>query len=73
MNYYKISEEQLLEFLRSNYKLIALENGGVDNWSFCNEAMSNYIEAVKPLEAKKDYWFYDLAKDALKGYERNKL
>ena len=69
MTYYKIPEEQLIQLLKSDYELIALEDGGVDNWPFYGEARQNYVEAVKPLEAKKDYWFYDLAKDALKDFE----
>ena len=31
MKYYKITEDELLNFIESNMRLCALEKGGVDN------------------------------------------
>lgn len=37
-----ISKEELAELLRASYKLSCLESGGVDNWTWYDEALSDY-------------------------------
>lgn len=41
---YKISEEQLLELLECQARWYALESGGVDNWTWYGESLSDYIK-----------------------------
>lgn len=50
----KISKKRLKELLKSEAKLTALENGGVDNWDFYDEAMSSYNDSIE-LEEKCEY------------------
>lgn len=44
----EISKHKLAELLRDRYKLEALENYGVDNWSWYNDAMSDSGEGTFP-------------------------
>lgn len=37
-----ISKEELADLLRASSKLSCLEAGGVDNWTGCYEALSDY-------------------------------
>lgn len=70
--YYKISEEQLLDLLASSAKLIALENGGVDNWAWCGDSISDFLNQVieeNQLDPDDDFWFEDVAKLDIKYYE----
>ena len=46
MNYYKISEKDLLELLTSDLTLGHLEAGGVDNWSWYGMGRREYLEEV---------------------------
>ena len=39
-----ISQKKYAQLLDNSRKLNALENGGVDNWSFYGEAMSEYYD-----------------------------
>ena len=39
MTKYVLSEEELLSLLKYEAKLIALENGGVDNWEWYGESI----------------------------------
>ena len=41
---YKVSKEQLLELLECQARYYALEGGGVDNWVWYEESLSNYIK-----------------------------
>ena len=41
---YKVSKEQLLELLECQARYYALEGGGVDNWVWYGESLSNYIK-----------------------------
>ena len=41
---YKVSKEQLLELLEYQARYYALEGGGVDNWTWYVESLSNYIK-----------------------------
>lgn len=41
--YFAISESDLRFMLKNSFKCIALENGGVDNWSYYYDAICDYI------------------------------
>lgn len=41
---YYISEDRLLELLQEEAELIALQNGGVDNWDWYDESCQNYLD-----------------------------
>ena len=47
MKYYKITEDELLNFIESNMRLCALVNGGVDNWVMYGVSLDNFIEYNK--------------------------
>ena len=42
MKFYPISEEELRDLLYCRHMLAALECGGVDNWSWYGESISDY-------------------------------
>ena len=42
-NMVMITKEELIELLESYYTLTALEYGGVDNWEWCGESSSNFL------------------------------
>ena len=44
MKYYPISEEELRDLLYCRHILTALECGGVDNWLWYGDSISNYKE-----------------------------
>ena len=46
MNYYKISEEDLLELLTNDLTLGHLEAGGVDNWSWYGMGRREYLKEI---------------------------
>ena len=39
-----IPKEELIELIEALYKLTALENGGVDNWEWCGESISDFLD-----------------------------
>ena len=39
-----ISMQEYIDLRRAYKKLTALEDGGVDNWEWYDEAMENYVE-----------------------------
>lgn len=39
-----ISKEKLEELLESHMRLCALENGGVDNWSWYGESIRSFLK-----------------------------
>ncbi len=39
-----ISKEKLAELLESHMRLCALENGGVDNWSWYGESIRSFLK-----------------------------
>ena len=47
MKYYKITEDELLNFIESNMRLCALVNGGVDDWEMYGVSLDNFIEHNK--------------------------
>lgn len=42
--FYKVSKEQLLELLECQARWYAVEGGGVDNWAWYGESLSEYIK-----------------------------
>lgn len=61
--WYKISSSELLELLHDSMKLMALENGGVDNWEWYGVSLCDFLEDT---DAEG---FYDLAREELGNYE----
>lgn len=47
MKYYLVDRELLKDLLISDSRLAALERGGVDNWEWYGESISDYLEEVK--------------------------
>lgn len=39
-----VPKEELTELIEALYKLAALENGGVDNWEWCSESVSDFLD-----------------------------
>lgn len=58
---YKISESTLIELISAQLQLIALEQGGVDNWIWYGLSLSNYLSDNGNYET-----FEDLALDYIK-------
>jgi len=46
----QITKEQLKAYEKAQAKLDALESGGVDNWEFYDEAMTEYKDTVEKEE-----------------------
>ena len=74
--YYKVRESTLLDLLSRAYKLEALEDGGVDNWSWyidsCDDFLRTYCKnnGIDPkLVDEGAIGFYDVAESDLKNFE----
>lgn len=39
-----VPKEELIELIEALYKLAALESGGVDNWEWCDESISDFLD-----------------------------
>ena len=66
MKYYKISEDLLRQFIRQDHRLIALESGGVDNWSWYSESLHEYGEILADTyNLNFDGFFSDLIEDVV--------
>lgn len=67
MNYYYINEKRLLELLKEENQLKALECAGVDNWQGYYEAKDSYTDG-------RDVSYEDMALEDLKNeFEYNKI
>lgn len=74
MKYYKITEDELLNFIESNMRLCALQSGGVDNWEWYGVSLGDFIEYNKENYSMfkgrgidpEDIDFSDMAKAELK-------
>lgn len=55
-----IDERSLISLIKAELKLVALESGGVDNWSYYSDSLNEYLEDLGYDE------FDILAKDTLK-------
>ena len=73
MKYYEIDEQDLKNLLYQAHKLTALESGGVDNWGWCGESISEFCKEVKEeipaLKDKPEVYLEDIANEALKQYK----
>lgn len=63
--YFKINESELIELLHDSMKLMALENGGVDNWEWYGASIHDFIEA----NGGAGESLYDIARADLGIYE----
>ena len=77
MNYYKISEEDLLELLTNDLTLGHLEAGGVDNWSWYGMGRREYLKEIANTflpkeELPEDLDEQDVAKLILQNFEKIK-
>lgn len=50
-----ISKEELADLLRASSKLSCLEDGGVDNWTWYDEALSDYDSDLDDDILTEDY------------------
>lgn len=74
MKYYKIAEDELLNFIESNMVLCALQTRGVKNWEWYGVSLDDFIEYNKENYSifkgrgidPEDIDFSDLAKAELK-------
>ena len=69
MKYYKVSEEELQELLRAYHELMALNQGGVDNWSWCGDSCSDYLERYRNETGSDVEYFEDIGELELENYE----
>ena len=62
---YLVYEDTLTQILADHYKLSALEQGGVDNWSWYSDACHDWLKEVVPPNLNKDEaWEYDFVQFA---------
>lgn len=69
---YIINEDRLKELLLAENKLLALENGGVDNWIWYGDSLKEFIQQWvidKEYNENKKWNFKDIIKDDLKLFE----
>lgn len=74
MKYYRIAEDELLNFIEAGMCLCALENGGVENWRWYDVSLGDFIEYNKENYSMfkgrgidpEDIDFSDMAKAELK-------
>ena len=72
--YIKISETELKNLLWANEMLAALENGGVDNWRFYSDAISEYLAAAYNISVEevkdRELTIKDLIEKEIETYEK---
>lgn len=69
---YIINEDRLKELLLAENKLLALENGGVDDWIWYGDSLKEFIQQWvidKEYDENKKWNFEDIIKDDLKLFE----
>ena len=70
--YRLILEAELVELLESQNRLVALESGGVDNWSWYGDSLHDYL-TIWAEDSGRDselHWtFEDIAIDEITNYE----
>ena len=67
---YIISEKDLRDLLYYYNMAIALESGGVDDWEWCSEAISSYVDYFKKKNniKEKDIWLEDIVEFDIQNY-----
>ena len=81
MKHYLISEKKLLSFLEDSFKLCALESSGVDNWSWYDTSVRDYLDTYIRAnhiefgeeEDELDFSFSDIAEREIENYENYKM
>ena len=63
MKYYRINEKLLHEYLTMAHYFHALELGGVDNWEWYGESISNYINDCAAI----DFTSYESIEEIVEG------
>lgn len=73
MKYYEIDEQDLKSLLYQAHKLTALESGGVDNWSWYGESISEFCKEVKEeipaLKDESEVYLENIVDETLKQYK----
>lgn len=73
MKYYEIDEHDLKNLLYQAHKLTALESGGVDNWSWYGESISDFCEEAKEeipaLKNNSEVYLEDIVDEVIKNYK----
>ena len=71
--YYKISELDLRELIKSDLKLCILERDGVDNWAWYMAGLTDFLaenlNKTKDEVLKRGYEIDDLVEETLQGYD----
>lgn len=71
--YYKISESDLRELIKSDLKLWVLERDGVDNWTWYMYGLTDFLaESLNKTEdevLEHGYEIDDLVEETLQNYE----
>lgn len=71
MEYMAIEKDELIGLLSAANKLFALERGGVDNWSWYEDSLGDYLRswaAEYDLDPDEDWDFGDIAAEDIKRY-----
>ena len=66
--YYRVSETDLRELLAAAHYAWALENGGVDNWTWEADSRHDYLQQYNADQGTDFDNFEDLAAQEMKGY-----
>ena len=60
---YVVYENELKELIHDSLKLMALENGGVDNWEWYGDSLNDFLNS----NGEED--FYKIAEKELSNYD----
>ena len=72
MKFYKVEENELLDLLTAVHTLNALNQGGVDSWSWCGESCSDYLKQYNDETGSEVEYFEDIAELEIQHYEEVK-
>ena len=67
--YYRISESELMELLEGNLRLLALENGGVENWDWYGDSLNDFQDRLAKELGREEVDFTFLARKELENYD----
>lgn len=62
MKKYIIQEDKLVELIADHFTLMALENGGVDNWPWYGDSLSQWLDELD------EYDFEEVAKKFIDSF-----
>lgn len=67
-----VPKEELIELIEALYKLVALENGGVDNWTWYDESRSDFLDGYWTENHNALIEFFNLTtEEEIKGFKDN--